>query len=121
MSDEPIRIGSTQTTRQHLNAEYASDQFEDHENSDCVDVCAKREKTTFSTSTKSIQPHCQRSIVRQVIVNHSVEAKIRPPRPELGASIPRCPDSVLGITVEYELHALSDLLSRELYYKDPTL
>ena len=27
----------------------------------------------------------------------------------------------LGIAVEYELHAMGELLSRELYYKDPTL
>ena len=27
----------------------------------------------------------------------------------------------LGIAIEYELHAMSELLSRELYYKDPTL
>lgn len=27
----------------------------------------------------------------------------------------------LGVAVEYELHALGQLLSRELYYKDPTL
>ena len=27
----------------------------------------------------------------------------------------------LGISVEYELHAMGELLSRELYYKDPAL
>lgn len=29
--------------------------------------------------------------------------------------------AALGISVEYELHAMGELLSRELYYKDPTL